>query len=142
MRVVVADLWTYPADFRVVTTNGVITPRGLVMGAGVALQAKQRFPGLPVKLARLVLQHGNRVFVCHAERVISFPTKRHWREPSCLDLIRQSAEQLVQVVDRFAIATVALPPPGCGNGGLNWPVVRPILSRLFDDRFVITQAPD
>jgi len=52
-------------------------------------------------------------------------------------LIRQSARQLVEMADKFGWGSVVLPRPGCGNGGLDWDDVRPILEAILDDRFTV-----
>jgi O-acetyl-ADP-ribose deacetylase (regulator of RNase III) len=138
MREGVGDLWKYPAHYRAFLTNGIVTKDGLlVMGAGVALQAKQRFPGLPAALGRLVKLHGNRPFVMEAECLISFPTKHNWREKSDIELIRRSAVKVVGLVDRMRARSVAMPRPGCGLGNLDWDDVKKVLSPILDDRFVV-----
>jgi O-acetyl-ADP-ribose deacetylase (regulator of RNase III) len=132
------DLWKYPAEYRAVTTNGVVGYGDeLVMGAGVALQAKKRFPTLPGKLGKWVKQYGNRAFVCPNYRIISFPTKHHWRNTSCSVLIAKSAREVAEIADKHNIQSVAMPRPGCGNGGLRWEDVRPLLADVLDDRFVV-----
>lgn len=137
MREDVGDLWTYPAQYRAILTNGVVTGAGLVMGAGVALQAKQRFPHLPQALGRMVKLHGNRPFVLETEGIISFPTKHDWRKKSDIDLIRKSAVKMVDLVDRLRARSVALPRPGCGLGNLDWEDVKKVLAPILDDRFVV-----
>lgn len=132
------DLWTWPAQYRVVTTNGVVKENGeLVMGAGVALEAKKRFPGLPAKLGKWVLEYGNRPFICKQEGIITFPTKHNWRDLSHPLLITESTERLVEIADKYLILHVVLPRPGCGNGGLTWDFVRPILAERLDHRFTV-----
>jgi hypothetical protein len=137
MRQEVGDLWTYPADYRCITTNGVVNRDSLVMGAGVALQAKERFPHLPRMLAGWVNQYGNRPFLCRKEGLITFPTKKHWRERSDIELIVRSARLVVDIVDKYDIRSVVLTRPGCGNGGLRWEDVLPFLEVIFDDRFTV-----
>ena len=68
--------------------------------------------------------------------LVAFPVKRHWRDPADPSLIVKSAFQLVELTDREGWRNVALPRPGCGNGRLDWEVVRPLLN-LLDDRFVV-----
>jgi len=67
--------------------------------------------------------------------LISFPTKEHWKDPSILKLIEQSAEQLLGLTQAFNLTNVLLPRPGCGAGQLSWDVVRPMLHGILDDRF-------
>ncbi len=132
------DLWEYPAEYRVVTTNAIVKSDGkLVMGAGVALQARERFPGLDTKLGGWVKRYGNRPFLCRDENIITFPTKRHWRDASSLELIREGANELAKLVDKFKIKSVAMPRPGCGHGYLLWSQVRPLLLGVLDERFTV-----
>lgn len=132
------DLWETPASWRLVTTNGILNSGDeLVMGAGVALQAKQRFPGLPQKLGRWVLEYGNRPFFCKTEGIISFPTKYHWKDHSNIVLIWESAKRIVEIADKFQLRSIVSPRPGCGRGGLTWDFVKPHIEDVLDDRFTI-----
>jgi len=132
------DLWTIEADARCVTTNGVVRPSGaLVMGAGNARQAIQRYPGIDKRLGRLVRAYGNRPYYLADLGIISFPTKHDWHNDSDLELIQISALHLVELADEHKLARVALPRPGCGLGGLEWADVRPVLAVILDDRFLV-----
>ena len=64
--------------------------------------------------------------------IIHFPTKKHWRQPSKLAWIRDGLRDLIRVIHRRGIRSVALPPLGCGNGGLDWHVVRREIEWAFD----------
>lgn len=141
------DLWEYPAAYRCVTTNGEVISRGLnrfelVMGAGVAKDAKFRFPELPFKLGNWVLEYGNRAFICKEEKIITLPTKLDWRKKSIPELIERSLGQVVAIVNKFKVESVALSRPGCGNGGLDWRQIRPMCLRLLDDRFTVLHKGD
>lgn len=131
------DLWTYLCQVRVIPTNGVVHKGLLVMGSGVAKDARVRFPHLPELLGRYVSQWGNRAFYLRGEGLISFPTKSHWRDPSPLELVLTSARQSVELVDKFGIESVALPRVGCGLGGLKWGEIAPLLSQILDNRFTV-----
>lgn len=145
-----ADLWTYPgADIRVITTNGTIKANGeAVMGRGVALQAKERIPGIAKVLGRKLLDRGNKVNVL-IERpedwtfLWSFPVKHRFNEMADLALIRTSAEQIIDLADLWqshytTVPVIALPRPGCNNGRRDWETeVKPIVRDLLDDRFVV-----
>ena len=128
------------ADAICFTTNGVVKSNGrLVMGAGIALQARDRFPDLDLKLGKLVIQYGNRpmrVIKVGKTSIVSFPTKDNFKFPSKLELIIKSAQFLFQMTDKFEWQKVVMPPPGCGLGKLNWQEVRKELSFL-DNRFII-----
>jgi hypothetical protein len=143
MREVVGNLWTYPADIRVITTNGTVKANGeCVMGRGCAAEAKRMFPGLALALGQKIQQYGNHVFYL-GEGLYSLPVKHNWWEKADIELIRVKAEELSACVsDGFPDnqeIRVVLPRPGCGNGGLRWADVKPILAPILDDRFhVIT----
>lgn len=147
----VADIFALPRtrnDAICVTTNGAIKGSGhAVMGAGIAKQANIRFDGLAQDLGMLLSKHGNQTYDMgsykdningHWMRIITFPTKHHWREKADLALIKVSAEQLLDICDQSDITRCYLPCPGCENGGLDWEAqVRPLLAAILDDRFII-----
>ena len=106
-----------------------------VMGKGIALQFKQAFPenykayrkacerGMVVPGCMFVFETGK----AQPRLIVNFPTKRHWRNPSRHDDIRSGLVDLVDVIKRHAVATIAVPPLGAGNGGLEWSEVRPLI---------------
>jgi hypothetical protein len=63
--------------------------------------------------------------------LISFPTKRHWREDSDIELIKRSAQELVSILKDDPAKRVLFTRPGCGNGNLDWEDVRPILQTIL-----------
>jgi len=69
--------------------------------------------------------------------LVSMPVKHHWRDRADPELIVTSAKQLVQMADKFEWHSIVVPRPGCGNGGLTWNDVRPLLEPIFDDRFTV-----
>lgn len=106
-----------------------------VMGKGLALQFKRAFPENFQEYARACkageVQVG-RVFVHHTGQlqpkwILNVPTKRHWRQPSRLDDVRRGIEALARVIQERDIRSVAVPPLGCGAGGLAWSEVRPLV---------------
>lgn len=134
------DVFTYEADnlniLRCVTTNGVVKKnKELVMGAGIALAAKQKFPSLAKILGQLVLESGNHVYIIPEFQIASFPTKMDWKDNSSLELIEQSCQELVKKSKDWDL--IVLPRPGCSLGKLDWSQVKPILTKFLDDRFVI-----
>lgn len=119
-----------------VTTNGIVKANGeAVMGAGLALVVARLYPQIPKTLGEYITKWGNRAFVL-GENWVSFPTKGHWRNPSDLDLILASADQITQMADKFSWDKVLLPKVGCGLGGLKWDDVKKELRNILDDRFV------
>jgi len=132
----VGNMWYSCCDYVAVTTNNQIKRNGcLVMGAGVAKQAALRFPELPRLLAEHVSKNGNVPAVFDKMGIVTFPTKYNWRNPSDIELIRESAQTLVNIIP--ADKTVAMSRPGCGNGNLEWSDVKTILEPILDDRFII-----
>lgn len=111
-----------------------------VMGKGVALQFKRAFPE-NYKAYRAACAAGHvqlgRMFVFDSGRlgrpryIINFPTKDHWRSRSRLSDIEAGLEDLRRVLGELEIESVALPPLGCGLGGLHWSDVRPRIEQAF-----------
>lgn len=136
------NLWTYPADIRVITTNGTVKKNGeCVMGRGCALEATKKYSGIAKILGTHIKEKGNHVgFIFgSAEGIWSFPVKHNWYEKADIELIKRSAEELVALLPKDKKLRVVLPRPGCGNGGLKWEDVKPVLEPILDDRFhVIT----
>jgi hypothetical protein len=144
MREAVGDLWVLGGDARCITTNGTLTKTGRgVMGRGVALQAKSRYLGIEKRLANHLRLQGNHVGVLLevgedvSVPLVVFPVKHQWHEHADLNLIKQSAEELVALADRRGWQEVLLPRPGCGNGHLSWALVEKIVRPRLDDRFVV-----
>ena len=106
-----------------------------VMGKGLALQFKRRFPANFASYAaacrRRELAPGRlHVFEVGAgtpRLIINFPTKRHWRDPSRLDDIAQGLHSLASAINDNRIRSIAILPLGCGLGGLPWPDVRQLI---------------
>ena len=137
MKVVYGDFWEYKADVRCITTNGAISKAGNgVMGAGVALQAKRRYRGLEVDLAWSLKRYGNHCILWPTVygKVCFFPVKHHWRQKADLQLIQRSARELALIVEEKQDLVFVLPRPGCGNGGLAWEEVEPVMRDLLPDR--------
>jgi hypothetical protein len=142
------NLWTYPADVRVITTNGTVKKNGeCVMGRGCALEAKQRFTWLPKMVGDHIQSFGNLpANFKHSHDMVgytlwTFPVKSNWYEKASLALIEMSARHLAAIFSHpeYKDTVVVMPRPGCGNGQLKWEDVKPILEPILDDRFhVIT----
>jgi len=115
------------------------------MGKGIALQFKKAFPenfeayshacrAKEVNPGRMfVYETGN---MLNPRYIINFPTKWHWRENSRLEDIESGLQSLVQEIRQRGIKSVAVPPLGCGLGGLDWQVVRPMIEKAM------SQVPD
>ena len=141
MKEIIGNIWDQKdADAICVTTNGVIKSNGqLVMGKGIALEAAKRFPDLPRVFGRLVNTFGNNVYpyIAGGFTIFSFPTKHHWKDNSDIELIKKSAQQLVERTVTYK--HIYLTRPGCGCGGLEWQNVRNVLDSIFDDRFIVVE---
>jgi O-acetyl-ADP-ribose deacetylase (regulator of RNase III) len=111
-----------------------------VMGKGIALQFKQAFQdnysAYEAACRRGEVELGKMfVFRRHPSNnprlIINFPTKKHWRGRSRIKDIESGLRALVEVVRDEGIRSIAVPPLGCGNGGLEWGDVRPLIERAF-----------
>lgn len=129
------NLLTADADALVNTVNTVG-----VMGKGIALQFRRAYPEMFAAYARAAkageLRLG-RMHVWSTESldgprfIINFPTKGHWRSRSRLEDIDAGLADLVRVVRELDIRSIAIPPLGCGNGGLPWPEVQARIRAAF-----------
>lgn len=131
-----------------------------VMGKGVALEFKRRWPDnfkiYKEKCARNEIQTGkmfvydnnSSLFESDAgfEYLINFPTKKHWRSKSRIEYIIEGLDDFILQVKRLGITSVAIPPLGCGNGGLSWSQVRPLIvdkvSELPDVLWVVYEPKE
>jgi O-acetyl-ADP-ribose deacetylase (regulator of RNase III)/uncharacterized protein YwgA len=129
-KALIGDLFDSKAQTLVNTVNTVG-----VMGKGVALEFKERFPGMfedyvarcdrkQVKLGEPYLYRD-----LAGTMVINFPTKEHWRSPSRLADIEQGLDHFVRHYAEWGVTSAAFPPLGCGNGGLEWAEVGPLVYR-------------
>lgn len=112
-----------------------------VMGKGIALQFRQAYPEMfrayvhdcrhrKVRLGQMhVFDLGG--LVGGPRWIINFPTKAHWKSGSRLDDIKVGLADLVEKVRQLEIKSIALPPLGCGYGGLNWSDVYPLIVSAF-----------
>lgn len=111
-----------------------------VMGKGIALQFKNKWPAnysayeaaCKAKQVRpgamFVFDSGGLI---KPNYIINFPTKDHWRGKSRFEFIRDGLVDLVAQIKRLGIRSIAIPPLGCGNGGLEWDEVRPLIEQTF-----------
>jgi len=112
-----------------------------IMGKGIALQFKQAYPQMfrayerdckagEVKLGKVqVFDLGG--LVGGPRWIINFPTKGHWRAGSRMADIETGLHDLIATIKRLRIRSIAVPPLGCGNGGLDWNEVRPRIESAF-----------
>ncbi len=121
-----------------------------VMGKGIALMFKEAFPD-NFKAYTIACKRGEvvigRMFVTHCNDmygpkwIINFPTKKHWRQPAKIEWVVEGLSDLKEFIRRNNICSVAIPPLGAGNGGLEWQEVRPkiedALAELSDVDIVV-----
>lgn len=107
-----------------------------VMGRGIALQFKNAYPdnfkayAIACKAEQVV---PGKMFVFETRMltgpryIINFPTKRHWKGKSRIEDIVAGLDDLVSVIQRYDIRSIAIPPLGSGLGGLDWNEVKPLI---------------
>jgi O-acetyl-ADP-ribose deacetylase (regulator of RNase III) len=111
-----------------------------IMGKGIALQFKQAYPenfAVYEKACRAgAVQPGRMLTVptgalTNPKYIINFPTKRHWKGKSRIEDIQSGLPALIDEVRRLEVTSIAVPPLGCGSGGLDWSEVRPLIEAAF-----------
>ncbi len=137
LKFVSGDFFDFDASIRVNTVNCVG-----VMGAGVALEFKKRYPDMykdyvhrcksgEIKPGIPTVWKSSNFFDENIE-IVNFPTKNHWRRPSKYEYIEQGLEWLSQFLSNRPDATVTLPALGCGHGGLDWKIVKELINRHLE----------
>jgi O-acetyl-ADP-ribose deacetylase (regulator of RNase III) len=129
VRIVTGDILEAPTEALVNTVNTVG-----VMGKGIALQFRQAFPE-NYRLYRAACERNEvqpgRMFIVQTgllsgpRFIVNFPTKRHWKGKSRIEDVEAGLRDLADVIRREGIRSIAIPPLGCGNGGLEWSEVLP-----------------
>ena len=106
-----------------------------IMGKGIALAFKKAFPenykiyketcdNNELKTGDLLVTQTGRET---PKYIINFPTKQHWRNKSKIEYVEKGMQKLAEVIQEREIKSIAIPPLGCGNGGLNWKDVKPLI---------------
>ena len=128
LKALIGDLFASHAQVLVNTVNCVG-----VMGKGVALEFKKRFPSVfddyAARCARKEVRLGEPYLFAGTDgrQVLNFPTKGHWRSPSRLADIETGLDHFVKHYAEWGVESIAFPPLGCGNGGLEWSNVGPLI---------------
>lgn len=113
-----------------------------VMGRGIALAVKNAYPenyrlykeaceNKEVTIGRMYVYVAGDIF--EKKYIINFPTKLHWKGKSKIEYIKSGLADLVRVINEYCISSIAIPPLGCGLGGLDWKVVRPVIENALKD---------
>lgn len=104
-----------------------------VMGAGIAKQCKQLYPATFAQYRRKCRKgeyHPGQPILTQVDRpILLFPTKDDWRNPSEYDWIQSGLDRIAKNADRFE--SIAIPPLGCGHGGLDWQRVKTMIERTL-----------
>jgi len=137
IKFVGGDFFDYDADIRINTVNCVG-----VMGAGVALLFKNKYPNMFDEYFRAcernevepgkpyVWEENNMFSKC---TIINFPTKIHWKNPSEYEYVEKGLVWLRQYLLERNNSTVTLPALGCGHGGLEWDKVKEMIIKYLSE---------
>ncbi|MBI4755710.1 MAG: macro domain-containing protein [Betaproteobacteria bacterium] len=129
-KALIGDLFATRAQTLVNTVNCVG-----VMGKGVALEFKKRWPAMFEDYQRRCECRQVRLGEPYLYRdtsgvsIVNFPTKDHWRSPSRIVDVERGLDYLAAHIGEWGIRSLVLPPLGCGNGGLEWSEVGPLVYR-------------
>ena len=127
IRYLEGDIFSTPAQTIVNTVNTVG-----VMGKGIALDFKKRYPDMFDKYKtaceKKKLKIGTLMLCYEADHwTLLFPTKEHWRNPSRIEYIEQGLMKFCNSYAEYGITSIAFPKLGCGNGELDWNNVKPLM---------------
>lgn len=110
-----------------------------VMGKGIASDFKKKYPQMFHEYKNLCDQKMIKTGVLYPYlendkvKLINFPTKYHWRSPSKIEYITEGLQWFVDHYEELEIRSIAFPPLGCGNGGLSWDYIGPIMYQYLKD---------
>lgn len=138
LQFVEGDFFDYEADIRVNTVNCVG-----VMGAGVALLFKNKYPKMyedyvkecnlgRVKIGKPHVWQDAQMFNKKTPIIINLPTKDHWKKPSEYEFVEKGLTWLKQYLQDKGNVIITLPALGCGHGGLDWDVVKELITNRLD----------
>lgn len=134
------DVFESGCDYIGITTNSILKKNGeLVMGAGVALRAKELYPELPKVFGCKILsigKVGDFYGVLKHGVYFAFQTKRHYKDKSDIRDVYESINMLNGISTQYQDKTFALPFPAINNGGLSRDKVLPYLEKLPNNVFV------
>jgi len=130
MKILVGDILKSKAQTLINTVNCVG-----IMGKGIALEFKKRFPEMFADYVQKCEQKEVKPGVPYLYRslfppqIVNFPTKDHWKSVSRISDIERGLQRLLRHYKEWGITSLAVPPLGCGNGQLEWRVVGPLIYR-------------
>lgn len=115
-----------------------------VMGKGIALEFKKKFPDMFSAYRTVCLygqtqlrQGGDVWLYCYPDagrqsRILCFATKGYWRNPSRLEWIERGLQKVKSFITTYNITSIAFPKLGCTNGGLDWMDVKPLMEKYLN----------
>ena len=109
-----------------------------VMGKGLAADFKAQYPEMFDEYRRLCSHekiHPGKSFLWKGKGkwVLNFATKKHWRQPSKIEYLEDGLREFREKYEDWGIREVAFPRLGCGNGGLSWDDVKPVMLEYLVD---------
>jgi O-acetyl-ADP-ribose deacetylase (regulator of RNase III) len=131
LKYIEGDLFSSPAQVLVNTVNTVG-----VMGKGIALEFKKRYPEMFAKYKEQCDKHKlviGKLMLWYAPDhwLLQFPTKEHWRNPSKIEYIEKGLMTFTRKYADYNISSIAFPKLGCGNGELSWNEVKPLMEKYL-----------
>jgi O-acetyl-ADP-ribose deacetylase (regulator of RNase III) len=102
------------------------------MGKGIAYQFKLAFPENNKDYVKACKSGALKIGSIHFFKenykwIVNFPTKNKWKEKSKIEYIHTGLRELIKLLNEIEIYSIAIPPLGCGNGGLHWAEIKPII---------------
>lgn len=131
LKYVHGDIFKTPAKTIVNTVN----TEG-VMGKGIALKFKLLYPEMFKKYQYLCDTNQLKIGILWLHKtdnkwILNFPTKKSWRNRSSYDYIELGLQKFVNTYKDKGITSIAFPKIGCGNGGLDWSIVKPMMEKYL-----------
>lgn len=107
------------------------------MGKGIAYQFKLRFPENNNDYVKACRSNKLTIGKIHTfkedeKMIINFPTKDRWREKSKVEYIHEGMKEVIKYISNHGIKSIAIPPLGCGNGGLQWAEIKPLIISFLE----------
>lgn len=131
IKYIEGNIFESPAQVIVNTVNTVG-----VMGKGLAKNFKVYYPEMfheyQKKCKSKEFEMG-KLFLYKTKNkwILNFPTKIHWRNPSKLEYIELGLQKFTEIYSDYGITSIAFPKLGCGNGGLDWNVVKVVMEKYL-----------
>lgn len=142
MKVFRGSIFDCPnSNYIVIPTNLIVRKDGLaVMGAGLALQAAQLYPELPILLGKHLTRTKDTFpiwFKFKDKTIICFATKHDWKDKASISLIQDNIISLTTTVLLEDWKNIAIPKLGAGLGQLQWNTIKPIMEQLLDNNYIL-----